>query len=158
MPAVEAGTTINHISWLRLGFKQYGGVTCEYFSTRILGNMQCLNEQVQQLFLQLKKEVKMNMNMLRNNMHYGTPDLCNPSCLQQRKPRSDERQVQVQDPQPAPQLYPSSSPPSPCIGLHWPAAASIHRPDQPSTTGKLVKRAYHQKKVQVPPIPLYKFN
>ena len=58
----------------------------------------------------------MNMNMLRDNLHYGTPDLCNPSCLQQRKPRSDERQVQVQDPQPAPQLYPSS-PPSPCIGL-----------------------------------------
>ena len=52
----------------------------------------------------------MNMNMLRDNLHYGTPDLCNPSCLQQRKPRSDERQVQVQDPQPAPQLY-SSSPP-----------------------------------------------
>ena len=119
--------------------------------------MQCLNHQVQKMFLELKKEVKMNMNLVRNNLHYGTPDLCNPSCLQQRKPRSDERQVQVQDPQPAPQHYPSS-PPSPCIGLHWPAAASIHRPDQPSTTGKLLKRANHQKKVQVPPIPLYKFN
>ena len=151
---VEAGTTINHISWLRLGFKQYGGVTCEYFSTRILGNMQCLNDQVQQFFLELKKEVKMNMNMLRDNLHYGTPDLCNPSCLQQRKPRSDERQVQVQDPQPAPQLYPSSPP----LPLHWPAAGSIHRPDQPSTTGKLVKRANHQEKVSVPPIPLHKFN
>ena len=57
----------------------------------------------------------MNMNLVRNNLHYGTPNLCNPSCLQQRKPRSDERQVQVQDPQPAPQLYSSS--PSPCIGL-----------------------------------------
>ena len=102
---MEAGTTINHISWLRLGFKQYGGVTCEYFSTRILGNMQ-------QLVLELKKEVKMNMNMLRDNLHYGTPDLCNPSCLQQRKPRSDERQVQVQDPQPAPQLYSSYPPPA----------------------------------------------
>ena len=115
---MEAGTTINHISWLRLGFKQYGGVTCEYFSTRILGNMQCLNDQVQQLFLQLKKEVKMNMNMLRNNMHYGTPDLCNPSCLQQRKPRSDERQVQ--DPQPALNSIPHPHP-SPCIGLQQPA-------------------------------------
>ena len=151
---MEAGTTINHISWLRLGFKQYGGVTCEYFSTRILGNMQCLNDQVQQFFLELKKEVKMNMNMLRDNLHYGTPDLCNPSCLQQRKPRSDERQVQVQDPQPAPQLYPSY----PSLPLHWPAAGSIHRPDQPSTTGKLVKRANHQEKVSVPPIPLHKFN
>ena len=98
MPAVEAGTTINHISWLRLGFKQYGGVTCEYFSNKILGNMQCLNDPVQQLVLELKKKVKMNMNMLRNNMHYGTPDLCNPSCLQQRKPRSDERQVQDKTP------------------------------------------------------------
>ena len=156
MPAVEAGTTINHISWLRLGFKQYGGVTCEYFSTRILGNMQCLNDQVQQLFLQLKKEVKMNMNMLRNNMHYGTPDLCNPSCLQQRKPKSDERQVQDKTPSRPLNSIPHS--PFHCIGLHWPAAASIHRPDQPSTTGKLLKRANHQKKVSVPPIPLYKFN
>ena len=148
---MEAGTTINHISWLRLGFKQYGGVTCEYFSTRILGNMECLNHQVQKMFLELKKEVKMNMNLVRNNLHYGTPDLCNPSCLQQRKPKSDERQVQ--DPQPAPQLY-SSFP----LPLHWLAAGSIHRPDQPSTTGKLLKRANHQKKVQVPPIPLYIFN
>ena len=155
---MEAGTTINHISWLRLGFKQYGGVTCEYFSTRILGNMQCLNDQVQQLFLQLKKEVKMNINMLRNNMHYGTPDLCNPSCLQQRKPRSDERQVQDKTPSRPLNYIPHHPPPSPCIGLHWPAAASIHRPDQPSTTRKLLKRANHQKKVSVPPIPLYKFN
>ena len=126
---MEAGTTINHISWLRLGFKQYGGVTCEYFSTRILGNMQCLNDQVQQLFLQLKKEVKMNMNMLRDNLHYGTPDLCNPSCLQQRKPRSDERQVQVQDPQPAPQLY-SSFP----LPLHWLALACSSQHSSPRPT------------------------
>ena len=145
MPAVEAGTTINHISWLRLGFKQYGGVTCEYFSNKILGNMQCLNDPVQQLVLELKKKVKMNMNMLRNNMHYGTPDLCNPSCLQQRKPRSDERQVQDKTPSRPLNSIPHS--PFHCIGLHWPAAGSIHRPDQPSTTGKLVKRAYHQKKV-----------
>ena len=140
---VEAGTTINHISWLRLGFKQYGGVTCEYFSTRILGNMQCLNDQVQQFFLELKKEVKMNMNMLRDNLHYGTPDLCNPSCLQQRKPRSDERQVQVQDPQPAPQLYPSS-PPSPCIGLQQAAfiAQTNRRRQENLSNVQTVKRKF----------------
>ena len=60
----------------------------------------------------------MNMKLVRNNLHYGTPDLCNPSCLQQRKPRSDERQVQ--DPQPALNSIPHPHP-SPCIGLQQPA-------------------------------------
>ena len=143
MPAVEAGTTINHISWLRFGFKQYGGVTCEYFSTRILGNMECLNHQVQKMFLELKKEVKMNMNLVRNNLHYGTPDLCNPSCLQQRKPKSDERQVQDKTPSRPLNSIPHS--PFHCIGLHWPAAGSIHRPDQPSATGKLVAHTIKRK-------------
>ena len=53
---------------------------------------------------------------------------------------------------------PLNSIPHPPLPLHWPAAGSIHRPDQPSTTGKLVKRANHQEKVSVPPIPLHKFN
>ena len=143
---MEAGTTINHISWLRLGFKQYGGVTCEYFSTRILGNMQCLNDPVQQLFLELKKEVKMNMNMLRNNMHYGTPDLCNPSCLQQRKPRSDERQVQDKTPSrplnyiPHPPLPPALA----CIGLQQPAfiAQTNRRRQENFSNVQTIKRKF----------------
>ena len=109
--------------------------------------------------LELKKEVKMNMNLVRNNLHYGTPDLCNPSCLQQRKPRSDERQVQDKTPSRPLNSIPHT-PPSPCIGLQQAAfiAQTNRRRQENLSNVHAIKRKFGRFDSSVPPIPLHKFN
>ena len=89
----------------------------------------------------------MNMNLVRNNLHYGTPDLCNPSCLQQRKPRSDERQVQDKTPS-RPLNYIPHHPPLPpalaCIGLQQPAfiAQTNRRRQENFSNVQTIKRKF----------------